>query len=98
MSARGRARAIREVEAEHGLAAFWSIVDPEAFRLALADAYDRGRDAGLVEPLVKARRRAFIERREAVRARSCPKCGAGPGEACIGSRGQARTANHRVRG
>lgn len=27
----------------------------------------------------------------------CPTCGAAPGEKCIGSRGQQRTANHRER-
>ena len=32
--------------------------------------------------------------REAAREAACPECRVAPGEACIGSRGGARTSNH----
>jgi hypothetical protein len=38
----------------------------------------------------------FISREQA-RALPCPRCGARPGQNCVGSRGQLRTANHQER-
>lgn len=65
--------------------------DPRTFadiRAALRDAYDAGKRAARL-------RRAAV--RAAVRARSCPACGAGPGEPCVGVRGAPRVSNHRAR-
>lgn len=74
--------------------------DPRPVALpVLRAAYNAGFEAGAaVNPIERAASRAAKElARSFARARSCPKCGAGPWEKCIGSRGQPRESNHKAR-